>query len=63
MVEPAGGPEDGLLFDAFNDAETMIRVNDLVTSLECHVSPVREECVRPLGMERVEPSHYRDIRP
>ena len=24
MVEPAGGPEDGLLFDAFNDAETMV---------------------------------------
>ena len=39
-IEPAGGAEDGFFFDTFDDAETVIRVNDLVTDLECHVSPV-----------------------
>ncbi len=40
-VEPARSAEDGFLFDALDDAETVIRVDDLVTDLECHVSPVR----------------------
>jgi hypothetical protein len=40
MKEAAGGTENCFLFDPFNDAESMIRVDDLVTELECHVSPV-----------------------
>ena len=40
-VESARRAENGLLFDALDDAETVIRVDDLVTDLECHVSPVR----------------------
>jgi hypothetical protein len=40
MEEAAGGAKNSLLFDTFNDAESMVRVDDLVTELECHVSPV-----------------------
>jgi hypothetical protein len=39
MVEAAGGAEDCFGFDALNDAESVIWVNDLVTNLECHMSP------------------------
>ena len=39
VVEPAGGTEDGFLFDALDDPKTMIRVNDLVADLKCHGSP------------------------
>ena len=39
MIEPAGGAQDGFGFDALNDAESVIWVNDLVTNLECHMSP------------------------
>jgi hypothetical protein len=39
MIKAAGGAEDGFGFDALNDAEPMIWVNDLVTNLECHMSP------------------------
>ncbi len=39
VIEPAGGAEDGFRFDALNDAESMVWVNDLVTDLECHISP------------------------
>jgi len=39
MVEAAGGAEDGFGFDALNDAESVIWVNDLVTNLKCHMSP------------------------
>ena len=42
MVEPAGRAEDCLLFDALDDAKSMIRVNDLVTNQESHESPVRK---------------------
>src|SRR5690606_27082883 len=58
MVEPARGTEDGLFFDALDYTETMIRVNDLVADLECHVSPVREKVARRRGLERVEPVQY-----
>jgi hypothetical protein len=40
MKESASGSEDGFLLNPFDDAEPMIRVDDLVTKLECHVSPV-----------------------
>ena len=40
MKKAAGGAKNGFFFDTFNDAESMIRVDDLVTELECHVSPV-----------------------
>ena len=43
------GTEDGLGFDALNDAESVIWVNDLVTNLECHMSPTE---VRWLGYAR-----------
>jgi hypothetical protein len=39
MVEAACGTEDGFGFDALNDAESVVWVNDLVTNLECHMSP------------------------
>ena len=42
MVEPAGRAQNCLLFDAFDDAKPMIRVNDLVTNQESHESPVRK---------------------
>ena len=39
MIETAGGTENRFLLDAFDDAETMIRVNDLVADFKCHGSP------------------------
>ena len=39
MKEAAGSSENGFFFDAFNDTEPMVRVDDLVADLECHVSP------------------------
>jgi hypothetical protein len=38
MEKAASGPENRLFFYAFNDPEPMIRVDDLVADLECHVS-------------------------
>src|SRR5690606_3578076 len=43
---------------ALDYTETMIRVNDLVADLECHVSPVRKMVARRRGLERVEPFQY-----
>ena len=40
MIEAAGRAEDGLLFDALDDAETVIRVDDLVADLKCHWGPL-----------------------
>jgi hypothetical protein len=40
MKEPAGCTKNRLLFDPFDDAKTVVRVDDLVADLECHVSPV-----------------------
>jgi len=40
MKESAGGSENRFFLNPFDDAEPMIRVDDLVTKLECHVSPV-----------------------
>ena len=45
MVEAAGGTEDGLVFDPFDDPETMVRVNDLVADFKCHGSPCKERSV------------------
>jgi hypothetical protein len=39
VKEAAGGPKNGFIFDAFDDAQTMIRVNDLVADLKRHGSP------------------------
>ena len=39
VVKTAGGSEDCFCFDALNDAEPVVWVNDLVTDLECHMSP------------------------
>jgi len=40
MKEAARRTQNGFFFDAFDDAESVIRVDDLVTELKCHVSPV-----------------------
>jgi hypothetical protein len=39
LVETASSPHDGLGLDTLDDPQTMIRVDDLVSDLECHVSP------------------------
>jgi hypothetical protein len=39
VVETARGAHDCLRLDAFDDAEPVIRVNDLVSDVECHVTP------------------------
>src|SRR5438309_4766551 len=39
MIKTAGRPENGFGLDALNNAESMVWVNDLVTNLECHMSP------------------------
>ena len=39
LIEPAGRAHDGLGLDAFDHTEPMIRVDDLVADLKCHVSP------------------------
>ena len=39
MKKAAGGPENSLVFDAFDDTQPVIRVNDLVTDLKRHNSP------------------------
>jgi hypothetical protein len=40
MIKTARRAGDGLLFDPFDDTETVIRVNDLVADRKCHESPV-----------------------
>jgi hypothetical protein len=39
MIKAAGGAQNGFVFDAFYDPETMIRVDDLVADFKCHGSP------------------------
>jgi hypothetical protein len=39
MVEATGRAEDRFLLDPLDDAETMVRVDDLVADLKCHGSP------------------------
>src|SRR4030095_335712 len=39
VIKAAGSTEDGFLFDALDDPETMVRVNDLVADFKCHESP------------------------
>ena len=39
VIKTAGCTENCFGFDALNDAESVIWVNDLVTNLECHTSP------------------------
>jgi hypothetical protein len=43
MEKPAGGAENRLFFNFFDDPETMVRVNDLVTDLKSHV-PLVSRC-------------------
>ena len=45
MIETAGGTEDGFFFNALDDPETMVRVDDLVTDLKCHGSPCRKRYI------------------
>ena len=40
VKEPAGRTKNGFFFDPFDDTEPVVRVDDLVADLECHVSPV-----------------------
>jgi len=39
LIEAARRAHDGFGLDALNDAEPVVRVNDLVANLECHVTP------------------------
>jgi hypothetical protein len=39
MKKPECLAQNSLLFDPFNDAKPVVRVDDLVADLECHVSP------------------------
>jgi hypothetical protein len=39
VIKPAGGSEDGFVFDPLDDPESMVRVNDLVADFKCHGSP------------------------
>src|SRR5215203_7492862 len=41
VVKTAGRPQNCFGFDALNDAESVVWVNDLVTDLKCHVSPAK----------------------
>src|SRR5688572_33402048 len=43
MEKPASSTENRLLFNFFDDPETMVRVNDLVTDLKSHV-PLVSRC-------------------
>ena len=45
MIKTAGRAEDSFGFDALNDAESVIWVNDLVADLECHASPTSVRCM------------------
>src|SRR5204863_7841608 len=45
MIKTARRAENGLVFDPLDDAETMIRVNDLVSDLKCHESPCLERAM------------------
>src|ERR1044071_8423742 len=42
MIKAASCSQDGFGFDALNDAESVVWVNDLVTDLECHASLTSE---------------------
>ncbi len=42
VIETAGGTKNSFLFDALDDPETVIRVNDLVADFKCHESPCRK---------------------
>jgi hypothetical protein len=65
VIEAAGGTENRLFLDAFNDTETMVWVNDLVTDLKCHISPV---CAGRLGgrearrLVKKRPAHLTELR-
>ena len=39
VIEPAGCAENSFFFDPFDDPETMVRVDDLVTDFKCNESP------------------------
>src|SRR5205807_2066771 len=55
MIEPARCSENGLFFDALDDPEPMVRVNDLVADFECHESPCRKRSME--GRNRTGSSH------
>ena len=49
MEETERLTKNGFLFDPFNDTEPVVRVDDLVADLECHVSPVAGRLVGPVS--------------
>jgi hypothetical protein len=60
MIEAAGGAEDCFRFDALDDTESVVWVNDLVTNLECHMSPTMK--VSRIGVPRDQQSfQYSEI--
>src|SRR5207244_2483964 len=42
MIKAARCSENRFLFDALDDPESMVRVNDLVADFKCHESPCQE---------------------
>ena len=57
MIETASSAENGLVFDALDDPESMIRVNDLVADFKCNGSPcLRKRCVGGRSLPRSSPS-------
>ena len=61
VIETAGGTENSFVFDALDDPETMIRVNDLVADFKCHESPCWKRSMEGRNQTGSSPSiaHFR----
>jgi hypothetical protein len=55
VKETARGAQNSFFFDPFDDAESVVRVDDLVADLECHVSPVEGRLVGPVRAGKQHP--------
>ena len=65
VKETARGAQNSFFFDPFDDAEPVVRVDDLVADLECHVSPVEGRVGRTGSCRETAPTsiphRYRSI--
>src|SRR5881397_296993 len=52
MIKATSGAENSFFFDPFDDPETMIRVNDLVSDFKRHGSPCVERCMEGQNASR-----------
>jgi hypothetical protein len=59
VIKAAGGSENRLVFNPLYDAETMIRVNDLVADLKCHGSPSGSSVWKAEIVPAVQPVYVR----